>query len=181
MATRQPLQPFQPEPWLEALQLEGTADWQAGVLHLTFALADPGGSVLIPEPSTDPQRRDGLWQSTCMEAFFAVAGAPHYWELNLAPSGHWNLYRLEAYRQGLQPEPAISALPHRLQRSASGLTLELDVPLQSVLNPCAELELSLTAVLEHHGQGCSYWAWDHVADAPDFHQRGSFQPIPKRK
>jgi hypothetical protein len=181
MAALQPLRPFDREPWLESLRLEASAQWQVGVLHLAFALADPEGTVLIPDPSPAPQRRDGLWQSTCLEAFFAVGGEPQYWELNLAPSGHWNLYRLEAYRQGLQPEAAISTLPHQLQRSPNGLELQLDLPLQPLIQPTAELELSLTAVLDQRGHGCSYWAWDHVAAEPDFHQRSSFQPIPKRK
>jgi len=177
----QPLHPFQTEAWLEEIQLQASAHWQAGVLSLAFELNDPSASVLLPPANANPTRRDGLWQSTCFEAFLSPAGATHYWELNLAPSSDWNLYRLNAYRQGLQPDTALTSLPHQLQRSANGLQLQLDLPLQTLLPANSELEVSLTAVLDQHGHGCSYWAWNHVAPEPDFHQRGSFQLIPKRK
>lgn len=177
----QALRPFQSEPWLEEIQLQASAHWQASVLSLAFELSDPNASVLLPAASTNPARRDGLWQSTCFEAFLSPVGAAHYWELNLAPSGDWNLYRLNAYRQGLEPEPALAALPYQRQRSTNGLHLQLDVPLQTLLPANTELEVSLTAVLDQGGHGCSYWAWNHVAPEPDFHQRGSFQLIPKRK
>jgi hypothetical protein len=172
----QPLRPFHSEPWLEEIQLEASALWQAGVLSVAFELSDRTASVLLPAASANPARRDGLWQSTCFEAFLSPAGAAHYWELNLAPNGDWNLYRLDSYRQGLQPEAAIAALPYRIQRAAGRLRLQVDLPLQGVLPESTAIEVSLTAVLDQDGHGCSYWAWRHVAAEPDFHQRASFEP-----
>ena len=181
MQSFRPLHPFQQESWLEPIQLRGAAKLQEGLLSLRFELDDPSGSLLLPARSPAPERRDGLWQTTCFEAFIAKDGEPGYWEINLAPSGDWNVYRLDDYRRGLRPEPSIQELGHRIQGHQAGFAIDLAIKLDSLMVVDSELELSLTAVLEQRGHGCSFWAWSHQAEEPDFHQRSSFQPIPKRK
>jgi hypothetical protein len=182
-----PLKPFQAQPLLDPFRLEAAAGWDGHRLRLLFRLQGPLQELCLPEAVPEPQRRDGLWQSTCFEAFVAVAGQAPYWEINLCPSGHWNLYALTAYRQGLRAEPSVPQLPFASRRlSQPGgvelLELELGValpPLAQALaeQPQARLELSATAVLEHRQLGCSYWAWQHGGAEADFHQRASFQPL----
>ena len=176
----QPLIPFEQDPALQGIELQAEALHQANVLRVRFRLEDPGASVTMPPASATPQRRDALWQSTCFEVFFGVAGDPGYWELNLSPNGHWNAYRLEDYRQGLQAEPSITTLPYSLKRSSTRLELNLELPLGALVESDAGLEVSVTAVLEQAQDGCSYWAWTHAGAVPDFHQRASFCLIPKR-
>ena len=62
-------------------------------------------------PADMPARRDRLWEETCFEFFLAVKNSPRYWEFNLSPAGHWNVYRFADYRQGMQEEPAFASLP----------------------------------------------------------------------
>ena len=179
-----PLRPFAPEAHLQGLALSCAARWQEGVLELHYRLSGPLQRLRLPSQiaGEPPQRRDQLWQSTCFEAFIGRAGQPGYWELNLAPNGDWNCYALNGYRQGLQPEPRIQALPFVLkQRQLEGeldqLELTLSLPFGALITAASALELSVTAVLDDVSHGCSYWAWRHSGPEPDFHRRESFLPL----
>lgn len=179
-----PLRPFAPEAHLQGLALSCAARWQEGVLELHYRLSGPLQRLRLPSQiaGEPPQRRDQLWQSTCFEAFIGRAGQPGYWELNLAPNGDWNCYALNGYRQGLQPEPRIQALPFVLkQRQREGeldqLELTLSLPVGALIPAASALELSVTAVLDDVSHGCSYWAWRHSGPEPDFHRRESFLPL----
>ena len=77
------------------------------ILALDYELVVPADQLIWPAAAASPQRRDELWQSTCLELFIAQPNEPRYWEINLSPSGDWNIYRLSGYRQGLQAEPSI--------------------------------------------------------------------------
>lgn len=128
-------------------------------------------ALRLPAPAPEPQRRDELWQHTCLEAFLAPAGSAAYWEVNLAPSGDWNVYRLSAYRQGLQPDAGYPALPLRSSLDHDSLVMELCCPLPPTLAAAAALELGLCAVLEDRNGAISYWALHHPGAAADFHDR----------
>ena len=154
--------------------LEPSGDASDDWLRLRYRLIDPQGLVRIPSPSATPQRCDGLWEHTCLEAFLAEPGAERYWEVNLAPSGDWNVYRLSAYRQGLTPEAAISALPMQVSRRADGLDLEVALDLEALPLVGRPLQLGITAVLELQGGDILYWALLHPAEQADFHLRSGF-------
>ena len=171
------LQPFEQQPWLTGTELKATAQWLPGLLEVRFALNTPAETVARPQPCGQTERRDGLWQSTCFEAFFAEPGQERYWEINLAPNGHWNVYRLDHYRQGLRPEPLVSGLTYALHQSATDLQLRFSLNLQPLIAESSGLECSLTAVLDHPQNGCSYWALNHAGDEADFHRRDSFRPL----
>ena len=167
-----------PEPTQDsALRIQARAERRAGELQLTYTLTGPLAHLRLPAPQLQPQpqRRDELWQHTCLEAFLAVAGQEGYWELNLAPAGDWNLYRLDGYRRNLRAEPALQALPVEVTRTAGRLDLRAALPLPAPLAQAAELELGLTAVLEHDDGALSYWALAHPPGEPDFHWRGGWR------
>ena len=195
-----PLHPFAQEAHLRDFSLVcGARRQPGGHLELHFRLSGPLQTLQIPPLSGTPERRDDLWRTTCFEAFLGQPGQASYWELNLAPSGDWNLYAFEGYRAGMQPERRLQQLPFQLDRqwldpstpsTANGpnhpgrlsrLDLVLNLDLAALMPPEAPLELSATAVLEHqvdHQSGsCSYWAWQHRGLEADFHRRDSFQPL----
>ena len=147
------------------LQLEYRLAWPAD---------DSAAAVLLPESKTAPQRRDQLWAHTCLELFIAIPGEKRYWEVNMAPSGDWAVYRLDDYRQGLQPEPQLAALPFQVHRQLGLLELRLHWNLPAELAAAAELELGASAVIEHLDGEISYWALNHPAPKADFHNRQSF-------
>ena len=181
-----PLVPFSAEPQLEGLSLDCAAHWQDGLLTLHYSLSGALQPILLPASAAEQRRRDELWQTTCFEAFLGRPGQPKYWEINLAPSGDWNLYALSDYRTGLQPEASVSQLPFTMDRLQSDpadpqtlqrLDLEVVVDLSALIRADAPLELSATTVLEHRELGCTYWAWRHTGPEADFHRRESFQPL----
>ncbi|MEA5442586.1 DOMON-like domain-containing protein [Cyanobium gracile] len=156
------------------LQLGGEINREGRRLLLRFRLAGAMASVHLPAAVAAPARRDGLWATTCFECFWGVEGERPYWELNLSPAGHWNLYRLEDYRDGLRPEPGYDLPPHRVIRDAGELTLDLDLPLPQELAEEVPLQVGITSVIEDRSGQLSYWALTHPGTEPDFHRRDAF-------
>lgn len=173
------LLPFGTDPAPFGLQLVGQLERQGDQLAITYHLRGPLTSVVLPVPPTTgaPRRLDGLWEHTCFELFLAAEGMEPYWELNLAPNGDWNLYRLDGYRQGLTPMGDRDALPFAVRASGQGLELELtlELPLELAL-ACRHraLQLGITAVMEHPEGDLSYWALSHGGGEADFHRREDF-------
>jgi hypothetical protein len=175
------LQPFQHEAFLQDCSVEANLVLCDSELQLQFRLQGPSDQLVCPEATAEPKRVDGLWQSTCLEAFFGVPGQRPYWEFNLSPSGDWNLYRLEDYRQGLAIETGIQVkgINSRRLELDSALILESEVCLD-LKKAFEQLECSLTAVVALHHQGCSFWALKHCASEADFHRRESFSITAKQ-
>lgn len=174
---RQPLKPFANEPHLSSIDLTGHARFHEGNLELRYSLKYNKDDLVLPASAESIQRRDGLWEHTCFEAFVSQPGQTGYWEINLSPNGNWNFYRLSGYRENLQPETAIENLPIMVQSTKSGIELSCTVSLKSLLDPEKPLEISLTTVLEHPTKGCSFWAWKHSGEDADFHLRDSFTSL----
>lgn len=177
--------PFPGERFPPGLRLTASAAWQPALeaaarpteppaLALRWRLEGELGGLLLPESAAAPERRDGLWEHSCFEAFLGRRGDAAYTELNLSPAGHWNLYRLEGYRSGLEPDPRAEALPGRRQAGPGWLELALELPAALLPAGPGQLELAITAVLEACTGSCSYWALAHAGAEPDFHRRESF-------
>ena len=172
------LHPFQQDARLQGIVLEGHLRWVGDQLLLRFRLQAPQEDLVCPSQTATAQRLDGLWQSTCLEAFFAIPGEAHYWEFNLSPSGDWNIYRLEEYRRGLRQEQGMGISAISLEKEVLGnavqLKAEVALDLGETLRAEKTLEGSLTAVIEQQGFGCSFWALQHCGEEADFHRRESF-------
>jgi hypothetical protein len=166
------LRSFAPPP--ASLALAGSVHRDGDRLSLQYRLADPEGLVLVPPATAAPRRCDELWTSTCFELFLAEPGVEPYWEVNLSPSGDWNLYRLSGYRQGLAPEPAIVALPFVVERQGGGLDLRVDLDLGALPLAGRPLELAVTAVVELRDGEILYWALAHPGAEADFHSREGY-------
>lgn len=172
------LVPFGQSPEALGLRLEGRLERVGERLRVRYALRGDLDSVVVPPPAAaGPRRADGLWEHTCFELFLAAEGAEAYWEVNLAPSGDWNLYRLEGYRQGLAPVLDREALPFAVGRGLEELRLSLDLQLPEELALACRsrpLRVGVTAVMEQVGGALSYWALAHGGAEADFHRRGDF-------
>lgn len=173
------LQPFGQNATELGLRLAGWLKREGAELRLRYQLSGTLDSVVVPPPATDtPERRDGLWEHTCFELFLAAEGAQPYWEVNLAPNGDWNLYRLEDYRQGLQPVPDREAMPFTVNKGAEGLHLTITLALPEELGQACKarpLRLGMSAVIEQQGGVVSYWALAHGGAEADFHRREDFR------
>ena len=145
-----------------------------GILALDYELLAPSHELIWPAATASPERRDELWQSTCLELFIAQPNEPRYWEINLSPSGDWNVYRLDGYRQGLQAEPSIQRISLSSGSAADRHQLQASIELPPALSQVAPLEANLCAVLQHANGSNSYWALCHPGSEADFHARTGF-------
>src|SRR4051812_19971934 len=102
------LAPFSNEPSNPDLKIKVEVDLKEGSeLSLSYRCEGNLDSILIAEPKPG-SRADKLWEHTCFEAFFGIQGQDSYWELNLSPSGDWNLYHFDSYRSGMKREARIN-------------------------------------------------------------------------
>ena len=143
-------------------------------LELEFILRGPLEELTLPGVAATPERRDRLWESTCFEVFLSEAGQSFYWELNVSPALHWNLYHFRAYREA-QREEARAPAPRCERPATAGLEFRLKVALElgALLPERAHLDLGVTAILD--GAAERHWAIAHLGGKPDFHLRDSFR------
>jgi hypothetical protein len=130
--------------------------------------------MIIPTIAPTPTRQRDLWEHTCCEFFLGLPDSTQYWEFNLSPSGHWNVYRLLDYRQNLTEEPAFDALPFQMSQEENYWQLQLEVDLPKIIPPEQNLAVGITAVIEERPNQLSYWALSHPGKEPDFHHRDAF-------
>jgi len=156
------------------LMLGGTAGRDGDDLVVRWSLRGDVDAIAVPAPAAGPARRDALWTDTCFEVFAARLGDPGYWELNLAPSGDWNVYRFAGYRQQMRPEAAAAALGCAVAQNSRALTVQLRCPLAGFAVDGA-LELGVGVVLRSPTGALSHWALAHAPGRPDFHWRPGFK------
>jgi hypothetical protein len=163
----------------ENFSLEGELAWKGDLLSLRFCWKDPGG-LLQDGPGegqwtgSELKRADGLWRTTCFEAFWGKAGQEAYWELNVSGEGEWNLYRFESYREPQPPSPSADFSVRSLTTSLG----ELECLLAPNV-PITPWEASLCAVVRLPS-GVSYFSTLHAGPKPDFHLRTGFGLAVKR-
>lgn len=167
------LQPF-PSDFLPNLQITGNIARHANTLAINYTLSGDLKQVVIAPPSDTPTRKHELWTDTCFEFFIGIKNSQRYWEFNLSPGGHWNVYRFDGYRQGMQEETAFITLPFSVQNQFDTLTLALDVDLPKIISADQSLEVAITTVIKHKDSEVSYWALTHQGAEADFHLRDSF-------
>jgi hypothetical protein len=168
------LQPFSQADPRPAVTITGTITRRAHTLAIRYDLRGPLADLAIPGPADTPGRRHGLWEATCFEFFLAVQDAPGYWEFNLSPAGHWNVYRFAVYRQGMAEEAAVTSLPIGLRSRPDSLLLSLKFDLARIVPAGQALVAGITAVIQLAGGRVTYWALTHPGPQPDFHRRDSF-------
>ncbi len=143
-------------------------------LTIVYCLSGALQSLSIPEPSTQPQRKTGLWEETCFELFMAPAGLGSYWEFNFSPAGHWNVYYFDGYRLGMREEAAWQSLPFTVELQDSGLRLLVELDLSRVAVQGQRFDVGVSAVVRQSTGGPSYWALCHRGPVADFHRRDGF-------
>ncbi|HZM20767.1 MAG TPA: DOMON-like domain-containing protein [Anaerolineales bacterium] len=142
---------------------------------VNYTLAGNLGEVFLPSLATNPARKDELWRTTCFELFLAVKGSPQYWEFNMSPSGDWNVYVMDAYRQvNMKPEARIQQLQFQAQMEWNCLSLKAEIDLNSILQNEQVIQAGITSVVQLNTKRESYWALVHPQANADFHLRDSF-------
>lgn len=153
--------------------IQGTIGRTPETIVLSFVLQGNMAGLVLP-PAAERTRRDNLWQATCLEMFWAEEGQKNYWELNLAPSGAWNVYAFTDYRTGMEREERIQELLLKIQHTPDTFALTVELGIGSLHAEHASLRVGISAVLKHRDSRLSYWALAHPAEKPDFHSPQSF-------
>lgn len=170
------LQPFATTPSSETFQVLCDVELTADALELRYRIQGPIDSLVLPQEVGNPQFRDELWMSTCLEVFLQPQGQTTYEEWNFSPSGNWAYYHFREYRRpsdgGLKLQPLE---PLQWIRNNHQLLLQVDIPLFQTFTHVDEiLQYGVTAVLQLKNGEKQYWALQHAGDRPDFHLATSF-------
>jgi hypothetical protein len=168
------LQPFpynQPQP---NLKIAGNITRIANKLKINYTLSGDISAVDITPPSHTPVRKFELWEKTCFEFFIGIKDSPQYWEFNLSPAGHWNIYSFDNYRQGMKEETAFSLLPFTVENFSDSILLSLEVDLDKIIIEEKTIEVAITTVIQDKNNQFSYWALIHKGEEANFHLRDSF-------
>ncbi|GBE92204.1 DOMON-like domain-containing protein [Nostoc cycadae] len=168
------LQPFKSDNLLPDVQIIGNIARNDHKLTINYNLVGNLTEIIIASPSDTPTRKDALWEDTCFEFFVGIKDSKHYWEFNLSPAGHWNVYRFDGYRQGMQTETALTTLPFCVEYQDDIFNLILDVDLAKIVPSEPALDVAITTVVKQKNHQISYWALAHTGAEADFHLRDSF-------
>lgn len=173
-AIKYELKPYPGRPFPEGLLVSGNICREGAILKLDWRLEGASETLSIPLPEARPERRRELWEETCCEFFLASSNKAGYWEFNLSPSGHWNVFHFDSYRAGLKDELAFEALPFSVltQPGLCIVSVALDTTRLGIANEPWELAVS-TVVRETKAPN-SYWALNHPGTQPDFHHSDAF-------
>ena len=159
---------------LPELRITGTIARRGDALTIGYALEGDLSGLALPAPAARPERKDRLWDETCLEIFLAAAGSAAYREFNLSPAGHWNAYRFSSYREGMREEEAIASLPFLVRMEPGVLRLALDLDLVGIGSTGKDVEVGICAVVLTTAGRKSHWALAHPGPVPDFHLRDGF-------
>ncbi len=116
------------------ITIAGTAKRTDNQLTMQYKINGEIEEIIFPASSTSPSRKDDLWKATCFEFFIAIPNQPQYWEFNMSPSGDWNVYKMDAYRQvNMREETAITQLPFEFNFSKDNPSLTILIELSPII------------------------------------------------
>ncbi|RDV06789.1 hypothetical protein DXH95_05145 [Sphingorhabdus pulchriflava] len=143
-----------------------------GRIWIRYHVVAPVDELTLGLPSA-AERTDGLWKTTCFEAFVMQAGNPGYLEFNFAPSSEWAAYSFSGYREAMEelPMPIAPELGNDVSQINFALEATFELPHAFADK---DLLLAITAVIEELDGTKSYWSLAHPSGAPDFHHPDCF-------
>ena len=157
------------------IKITGTISRKTNSLTLHYFLTGNIASILIPDVSLQPARKDELWTATCFEFFLAIPDQAQYWEFNLSPSGDWNIYHMDMYRRvGFREEMRIQRLPFSVQRDSGCVSLDAAADLNPIIQSEDLIQVGIASIIQTNDGHETYWALSHPNPLVDFHLRESF-------
>jgi hypothetical protein len=160
---------------VERLSLSVFIAQAAESLLVEYQLQGPLECIKRPSILPVAERRHELWRHTCFELFFGIQGEAAYWEVNLSPSGCWNIYHFDNYRTGMREDNTIEPPLCRTISDTDSLSLSCSLEYNSIIGNASLIEVGISSVVEAIDGSTSYWAIEHHGAEPDFHDRRSFQ------
>ena len=168
------LKPFPSAGLLPRVEIAGNIGRSPDTLSISYEMLGALGELSIPGPAGMRVRKSALWEETCFEFFLGLKDSRRYWEFNLSPAGHWNVYSFTSYRHGMQEEPAFTSLPFSVRTRPDALRLSLKLDLDEIVPARQALEVAISAVIKTINGEMIYWALTHSGPQADFHRRDTF-------
>ncbi|MBM3276071.1 MAG: hypothetical protein FJZ00_13040, partial [Candidatus Sericytochromatia bacterium] len=150
------LEPFPGSRPADGLRVTGTVRRTGAALHVDWRLEAPGEAVAVPDQASRPERRRDLWKETCFEFFLRNPRREAYWEFNLSPSGHWNVFRFAGYRSGMTDETAIGALACSVASAGSRCSASASMDMTALGLAAEPWELAISTVVAAPSGQVSY-------------------------
>lgn len=154
------------------LTVEGTLILNSNKLSLHFKISGALKSYSFPKKEK-LKRANELWRATCFELFLANSKTKIYYEINISPTLHWNIYRLETYRA--EPKELIVSSEAIIKIREDEQSYEINFELE-----CKELDLAefdqynLAVILLNNQNEREFWTIRPMGKSPDFHDRDGF-------
>ncbi|RYZ83049.1 MAG: hypothetical protein EOP06_20650 [Proteobacteria bacterium] len=139
-----------------------------------YVVTDAGDLVSVPKDSFElasAKRQDGLWQTTCFEAFIRPMTGKAYYEMNFSFDGLWNAYKFDDYRSPAKLVPTDDFRVIAMKWDAVRFKFSVEVESSK---PLGDLAVSLTTVVAEKTGHKHYFALNHAGSKPDFHLAESF-------
>ncbi len=180
------IQPFPSDNPVPELKITAGIDRRSNILDISYTVLGSLKQLLIPERAGMPIRKHKLWEETCFEFFLGLKNsdesalkdkpspADKYWEFNLSPAGHWNVYSFDSYRYNMQEETAFKSLPFEVLNKPESLQLAAELDLSRIVMAEKALRIAVSAVIKSIDGRVTYWALKHPCSQPDFHHKDSF-------
>ena len=160
---------------LPKINISGEIERMKNRLSIRYIVAGEIDAILLPTPTNVPSRKHDLWRATCFEFFIAPKDQSQYWEFNMSPSGNWNVYAMDAYRQvNMREETRFTQLPFEFKKTNAEILLDISVDLNPILQHDQVLQIGITTIIQTMDGNESYWALAHPGQQADFHLRDSF-------
>jgi hypothetical protein len=166
--------PFPAEGNRPKLRIAGSVGRRESLFSIDCAIQGNLSTLAISSPEAFPERKDRLWEETCVEFFLRPSDSEVYWEFNLSPAGHWNVYRFTSYRAGMREEPAFASLPFGFRMEPESLRMSMELDIGKILPKGDSVKVAVSAVIKTRNGGTSHWALAHSGRRPDFHRREAF-------
>jgi hypothetical protein len=169
----QRLKPFQGS---LSTSIDAELSIQGSLVTIEYKIESPETVLGLPtesKPWSEKQvpRKDGLWATTCFEAFLNPVGSNSYFEFNFSLEPAWNVYEFTDYREPQPPKLSngFSLKTYIWNDIENQLLIELENQ-----TPYSEFNVSLTTVIEEKNHSKLYLALAHTQAKPDFHAKNSF-------
>lgn len=169
------LQPFTQNSYSSSLRVSSSVSSrsQENSLLVKFEIRGEIRKIIWPDFPLAGRHHE-LWNQTCFELFGAqnVSSDSPYFEVNISPTGAWNVYDFSSYRQGMQES---------LKSSVGGIFFDLNedralVEFELKLSSTLPALLGLTCVIQTEDGETQYWALQHSNTKADFHDKKTWVP-----
>lgn len=134
---------------------------------------------LWDKQSSSLERKIGLWEGTCFEAFLYNKLNGEYIEFNFSGTGFWNAFHFKQRDQELKEYQNLKLRKHRFITSPQHRTFEVQIDLSELPFQVEEghFLIGITCILVNEDQEKEYFAIKHCQEKPDFHDPDSFVSI----